>query len=127
MKLKSPKFFAHINSRNKRYNNECKENFNLPQLSHRRVTFQQLIENEDDGNGLNEENILTIDMQERKPQIQEIYIFDPEGRREKDNDMQVFNSEIQNAIMKRRSKHSKSVVEPAYSSKIELDTPLKVK
>ena len=48
MKMKSPKFFAQINSRNKRFNNGD-EKENLPQLSQGRVCFQKLIERECDG------------------------------------------------------------------------------
>lgn len=36
--MKSPKFLAQLNSKNKRYN-EHKENFNLPQLSKKRICF----------------------------------------------------------------------------------------
>ena len=48
MLMKSPKFFAQINWRNKRFNNGD-EKENLPQLSQGRVCFQKLIERECDG------------------------------------------------------------------------------
>ena len=46
--MKSPKFLAQVNSKNKKYNDPQKENFNLPQLSSRRICFQKLIERECD-------------------------------------------------------------------------------
>jgi hypothetical protein len=81
MKKLSPKFFAHINSRNKRFNVD-KENYNLPQLSHRRMPFQQLIETD----AFDDDNLPILITDDGKPRIQEIYIFDPEGRRDLDND-----------------------------------------
>ena len=82
--------FPKINSRNKRYN-ESKENFNLPQLTQRRLPFQQLMEA--DADALSDEIIpphyATTDG--GQPQIQDVYIFDPDGRRDLDNDAQFFN------------------------------------
>ena len=48
IKMKSPKFLAQVNSKNRRFNN-ADEKENLPQLSQGRICFQKLLENECDG------------------------------------------------------------------------------
>lgn len=109
--MKSPKFLAQLNSRSKRYNKENKaDHLNLPRLSKKRICFQKLIENECDS--VLGENLGCSPIQdEKKPNIQEIYIFDPDGRRDQDDDLKVFHMEIEKARSKMLNKHSRSVVE----------------
>ena len=69
-----------------------------------------MIENECDS-PLNDEKKPYSPPRDEKPNIQEIYIFDPDGRRDHDDDLKVFNMEVQKAKMRLMNKHSRSVVE----------------
>lgn len=62
-------------------------------------------------------------MKEERPAsiLKDIFIiFDPDGRRDSDNDLAVFNSEITKAKMRMVHRHSRSVVENV-RKKVEFD------
>lgn len=72
-----------------------------------------MIENECDS-ALNDEGRAYSPPLDEKPNIQDIYIFDPDGRRNQDDELKVFNIEIQKAKQRWLNKHSRSVVDSVY-------------